>query len=111
MLSVELEALETTEMLPVTALSELGAKITAKVKLCPGGKVSGKFKPVTVNVESVMLASVMLTLEAPEFVSVSDRVALLPTCTLPKLRLGEDGCSALGGVVPAPKSGMESAPL
>ena len=46
----------------------------------------------------------MVTLEPPEFVKVSDRVRLLPTCTLPKLRLGAVAVSD-PGVTPAPESG------
>jgi hypothetical protein len=38
-------------------------------------------------------------------------VALLPTCTLPKLMLEGVGCSTLGGLIPVPESGMESAEL
>jgi hypothetical protein len=46
----------------------------------------------------------MVTLEPPELVNVSDRVWLLPTCTLPKLRLVAVAVSA-PGVVPVPVSG------
>src|SRR5207302_11353252 len=49
MARVELEALETTEMLPVTSPTESGAKTTQTVKLCPGIKVSGRFNPLTLT--------------------------------------------------------------
>ncbi|HEU0047413.1 MAG TPA: hypothetical protein VFQ43_07390, partial [Nitrososphaera sp.] len=108
----ELEALETTEMLPVTLPAEFGAKTTPKVKLCPGIKVSGRFNPLTLKAESERLAWVMLTLEPPELVSVSDWVELLPTCTLPKLMVEEVGCSTVvGGLIPVPESGTESGEL
>src|SRR5438105_15437877 len=99
MARLELEALETTEMRPVTLPAEFGAKTTPKVKLCPGIKMSGRFNPLTLKAEPERLAWVMLTLE-PELVSVSDWVELLPTCTLPKLMVEEVGCSTLGGLIP-----------
>ena len=46
----------------------------------------------------------MVTLEPPELVKVSDRVWLLPTCTLPKLRLVAVAVSD-PGVTPVPDSG------
>ena len=46
----------------------------------------------------------MVTLEPPELVKVSDRVRLLPTCTLPKLRLIAVAVSD-PGVTPVPESG------
>src|SRR5437667_10966087 len=107
----ELEALETTERLPVTLPAEFGVKATPKVKLCPGTKVSGRFNPLTLKAEPVRLAWVMLTLESPELLSVSDCVALFPTCTLPKLRREEVTCSTPGGAMPVPDSGIESAEL
>jgi hypothetical protein len=72
MVRIELEALEMIEMLPVAPLPEVGANPTSKVKFCPGGNVSGRFNPVTLKAGSLRLASVMVTLESPEFVSVSD---------------------------------------
>src|SRR5207237_9287459 len=96
----ELEALETTERLPVTLPAEFGAKTTPKVKLCPGIKVSGRFNPLTLKAEPERLAWVMLTLEPTELVSVSVWVELLPTCTLPKLLVGEISCSTIGGLIP-----------
>src|SRR2546428_2271783 len=107
----ELEALETTEMIPVALPAEFGAKTTPKVKLCPGIKVSGRFNPLTLKAEPERLAWVMLTLEPPELVSVSDWVELLPTCTLPKLMVEEVGCSTVGGLIPVPESGTESGEL
>ena len=72
MARVELEALETTERLPVTLPAEFGAKTTPKVKLCPGIKVSGRFNPLTLKAAPERMAWVMLTLELPELVSVAD---------------------------------------
>ena len=50
------------------------------------------------------MAWAMVTLEPPELVRVSDSVRLLPTCTLPKLRLEAVAVSD-PGVTPDPESG------
>jgi hypothetical protein len=50
------------------------------------------------------VAWAMVTLEPPELVKVSDSVWLLPTCTLPKLRLEAVEVSD-PGVTPEPESG------
>jgi hypothetical protein len=50
------------------------------------------------------VAWAMVTLEPPELVKVSDSVWLLPTCTLPKLRLVAVAVSD-PGVTPEPESG------
>ena len=51
-----------------------------------------------------MVAALIVTLDPPELVSVSDKVWLLPTCTLPKLRLVAVAVSD-PGVTPVPDSG------
>jgi hypothetical protein len=103
MVKFEFEASETTEMPPLADPAEVGAKATPKVKLCPGDRAIGKLSPVTLNPLPVTLACVTLTLEPPELVKVSDRVALLPICTLPKLRLIEVAAT-VPGVPPLPES-------
>ena len=50
------------------------------------------------------MAAVMVTLDPPELVRVSESVWLLPTCTLPKLRLAAVAVSD-PGVTPVPESG------
>ncbi len=97
------EASETTEMLPLVDPAEVGAKATPKVKLCPGDRTIGKLSPVTLNPLPVTLACVTVTLEPPELVKISDRVVLLPICTLPKLRLIEVAAT-VPGVAPLPES-------
>ena len=47
----------------------------------------------------------IVTVEPPELVKVSDNVWLFPTCTLPKLRLVAVAVSA-PGVSPVPETGM-----
>jgi hypothetical protein len=97
-------ASETTEMLPLADPAEVGAKATPKVKLCLGDKAIGKLSPVTLNPLPVTLACVTVTLELPELVKVSDRVVLLPICTLPKLRL-EGVARSCPVMIPAPETG------
>ena len=72
MVRIELEALEMIEMLPAAPLAEVGANPISNVTLCPGVSVSGRFTPATLKAASLRLASVIVTLESPEFVSPSD---------------------------------------
>ena len=65
-------------------------------KALPGGQHHRQASPVTVNPLPVTLACVTVTLEPPELVKVSDRVVLLPICTLPKLRLIEVAATVPG---------------
>ena len=51
------------------------------------------------------MAALIVRLEPPELVRVSESVWLLPTCTLPKLRLVAVAVSD-PGVTPVPESGM-----
>ena len=71
---VELEALETTEMLPLAPPAEAGEKTAPKVKLCPGVRARGRFNPLTLNPEPLAAAWVIVTLDPPELVKVSDRL-------------------------------------
>jgi hypothetical protein len=51
------------------------------------------------------MAALIVTMDPPELVKVSDNVWLLPTCTLPKLRLAAVAVSA-PGATPVPDSEM-----
>lgn len=79
MVIVEGVAFETTEMLPLALPALVGVKIVLNVTLWPAVSVKGAFKPCSLKPVPVVLACEMVTLELPELVSVSDRVALLPT--------------------------------
>jgi hypothetical protein len=68
------EAVETTEMLPLALPAELGVKVVPKVKLCPAVKVIGRLSPLMPNPAPVTLACVIVTLEPPELVRVSVNV-------------------------------------
>ena len=59
-------------------------------------RVMGRLSPVKVNADPVTLACETVTLELPELVSVPVKLALLPTCTVPKVRL-----AGLAATVPA----------
>lgn len=87
MLSVGFEPLLMIARLPLTLPADDGANTTLKVLLCPAVRVKGKLRPLTLNPAPVAVACEIVTLEPPELVTVSDRVELLPICTLPKLRL------------------------
>ena len=83
----ELEALETMERVPLAEPVAVGVKVAAKVTLSLAVRVVGKVNPLMENAAPVTLACEMVTEEPPVLVSVSERFVLLPTATLPKLRL------------------------
>jgi hypothetical protein len=60
---------------------------------------------VTVKPAPVTLACDIVTLDPPVLVSVSDRLALLPTCTLPNDRL-VGFAESVPAVTPVPETGM-----
>ena len=61
--------------------------------------------PVILNPEPLTPTAEIVTLDPPVLVTVSDRVCLFPTTTLPKLRLvGFD--ESAPGAVPVPDNGM-----
>jgi hypothetical protein len=103
---LEFDALLVMERLPLAEPLVVGANLTLKVTLWPAARVAGIVIPVMLYGEAVVTA-LMVTLEPPELVSVSESVWLLPTCTLPKLRLVAVAVSD-PGVTPVPESGMPS---
>jgi hypothetical protein len=104
--NLESDALEITATLPLAVPAEVGRKTAPKVKLCPGIRVSGRLSPLRLKPAPVTGAWVTFTLVPPVLVSVSDKVWLLPTCTLPKLS-GEVVADSDPGVAPVPESGTE----
>ena len=68
-------------------------------------RVNGNARPLIVNPAPVTLAAEMVRLEPPELVSVSLSVLLLPTVTLPKLKLVGLGV-IWPCVTPVPESAM-----
>lgn len=79
MLSGELDASETIDTVPLAAPALVGAKITVNVMLWFEESVAGKVNPLTEKTVPVTLAWVMVTVEPPVFVSVSDLLLLFPT--------------------------------
>jgi hypothetical protein len=78
--------------------------MTLKVALWLPARVIGSVKLLTDKPAPVTPACEMVTAEAPVFVSVSDRLRLLPTRTLPKARLAGLEAS-VPAETPVPESG------
>jgi hypothetical protein len=92
--------------LPAADPAVVGVNFTLKVALWPTAKVAGRLIPVMLYGAAVV-TWLIATLDPPEFVKVSDSIWLLPTCTLPKLRLGAAALSDPAVVAPpVPASGM-----
>ena len=92
---------------PLAVPAEDGAKDTLKVTLCPADRVVGKESPVTLNAAELELAPEIVTLEPPEFVTVSELEVPFPTCTEPNDRL--DGFEpSIPADAPVPLSGIVS---
>lgn len=64
-----------------------GVKATLRVALCPTATLIGNDGAVTANPLPLTVALLMFTADEPRFVTVTDRVLVLPAVTLPKLRL------------------------
>ena len=94
-----------TVRFPLAAPAAAGANETVKVALCPPFRVSGVVIPLTLNPVPVIPTCDTDTLEAPVFVIVSKSVPVLPTFTLPKLRLVGLAANA-PGVTPVPETGI-----
>ena len=80
----ELEALLVKDALAAAAPLDWGAKLTVKDTLLPAARVTGRARPLTLNSDVLMLASVIVMLE-PLAVSEAVKLLLCPTVTLPKL--------------------------
>jgi hypothetical protein len=100
-------ALEVSTRLPLALPLAVGAKFTPKVKLWPALRVSGRLNPLTVKAVPVTLEDEIVKLDPPLFVIVCESSWVLPTCTLPKLRL-EGLAEIAAGVAPVPESAMLS---
>jgi hypothetical protein len=89
MLIVGLLASLMIDMVPVTRPPTAGANSTLKVALWKGFRVRGNTSPLMLKPAPVTVACETVTLLVPIFVRVTLRVGLVPTATLPKLRLLE----------------------
>lgn len=81
------EPFDTTEIVPLALAADVAAKLALKVKLCPAVRVMGGFKPLMLKPVPEAVAWEIVRLEPPVFITVSERILLSDTCTLPMLRL------------------------
>jgi hypothetical protein len=93
-------ALLVIETLPLALMAVVGVNLAVKEVLAPALIVSGTVSPLIVKPVPDALAAVIVTLAVPEFVSVTDCDALLPSATLPKLTLVGFGVRAPCAPVP-----------
>jgi hypothetical protein len=85
--SAEFDASDVTVTLPLALPAEVGLNEMWKVVLCPAPSVIGVVTLPRLNPVPLTATCEMLTLVPPVFVTVSDKDEVLPTVTLPKLRL------------------------
>jgi hypothetical protein len=113
MLKLESEPVEVTLTLPLAAPLVVGEKSTLNEVLWLAANVKGNDSPLKLNPVPLAEAAEIVRLDAPVLVRVSDKLELLPTCTLPNARLVGFAVSA-PCVRPVPESGMlklESEPV
>jgi hypothetical protein len=79
MLRVELDASERIARFPLTAPVPVGVNLAVKVTLWPALRVAGRVSPVMENPVPVTFACEIVTAVPPVFVTVSERLAVLPT--------------------------------
>jgi hypothetical protein len=89
-------AVEVTVTFPLTDPADVGANETVKFALLPALRVSGVVMPLTVHPAPVIATFETVMLVPPVLVIVSESDPLLPTLTLPKLRLVGLAASAPG---------------
>jgi hypothetical protein len=100
-LSVEFDAFETMLSAPLAAPALPGAKTAVKLRLWLTARVAGRERPLIENPAPLVVACVMVTALPPVFVKVSDSRLLLPTSTVPKLKVEGLGVS-VPATAPAP---------
>lgn len=79
MLSGESDAFDTTDRFPLTAPLLVGAKVAVNVTLWFGVRVIGNSKPLIEKLALLKLTCEIETVDPPVLVSVSDKLAVLPT--------------------------------
>jgi hypothetical protein len=102
---VGFEAFEVIVTFPLTAPADVGLNETLKLALCPAASVTGVVVPLKLKPVPLIPTCEIVTLEPPLFVTVSDRVCLFDTCTLPKLRL-VGFAPSVPAVTPVPDNGI-----
>jgi hypothetical protein len=73
------EPLDVMLTLPLAAPPDVGVKVTLNVAVCPDVSVTGNESPLKLNPVPLADAAVIVRFDPPEFVSVSDKLELLPT--------------------------------
>src|SRR5208282_1633339 len=101
---LESEPVEVRLTLPLAVPLAVGEKSTVKDVLWPAVNVKGKDSPLKLNPVPPAEAAEIVRLDPPVLVRVSDKLELLPTCTLPNARLVGFAVSA-PCVTPVPDSG------
>jgi hypothetical protein len=103
-------ALEVMVTLPLALPAVTGANVTLKVALCPAVRVAGVEIPLTEKPDPLLATFEIVSVVPPVLVTVSDSTCLLPSVTLPKLKLvGFDPREP--AAMPVPDSGTESVGL
>jgi hypothetical protein len=110
MLKLEFEPFDVIVTVPLADPLVLGAKTTVNEVLCPAVKFKGKLRPLKLKPLPLAIAAEIVRLDPPLLVSVSDKLELLPTCTVPNARLVGFAAS-VPGTTPVPESGMLSVEL
>src|SRR2546429_193787 len=93
-------------MLPEAVPLLCGVNVTLTGALCPAASALGNETPFKLKSGLLGLADETVTFDPPEFVTLWYWLALLPTCTLPKLLLVGFALN-IPALAPAPVSGME----
>jgi hypothetical protein len=81
------EPFELIARFPLKLPPTLGVNVTLKVTLWAGDRVTGGFTPLMLKPVPLGAICEMVRVEAPEFVSLSASVLLLPVATVPKFKL------------------------
>ena len=74
-------------MVPLVLPVAWGAKVAVNPTVCPGAKLVGRLKPLTLNPVPVIMACETVTAVPPLFVKLPDWFCFVPTATFPKLKL------------------------
>ena len=83
----ELDALLTKDAVAEVVPLACGVNVAVNGTLCPAETVSGREMPLTANSELLSATELRVTLVVLVLLSVAEVEALLPTATLPRLKL------------------------
>ena len=111
LIAAEFVALLSKVTFPLTAPPAVGANWTVTGMDWPAAKVSPALTPLTVKTAPVTFTADMVTLEFPVLVKEELKSLLLPTFTLPKLRLGVLNVSSCVPASPDPLNAMANGEL